>query len=95
MACRVAQGDFLNEVGSGVGQWVQQQADVLGGVVQKAGDSIKSGKIVSTVQRTCGSAAVCSRPVCMGGCVCGVCTVGCVLLCCRRQSVLPPRNKRL
>lgn len=43
-----AQGDFLNEVGSGVGQWVQQQADVLGGVVQKAGDSIKSGKIVST-----------------------------------------------
>jgi hypothetical protein len=53
------QGDLLNEVGSGVGQWVQQQAeelsklqqgaaDVLGGVVQKAGDSIKSGKLVST-----------------------------------------------
>lgn len=52
------QGDLLNEVGSGVGQWVQQQAeelsklqqgaaDVLGGVVQKAGDSIKSGKLVS------------------------------------------------
>jgi hypothetical protein len=57
------QGDLLNEVGSGVGQWVQQQAeelsklqqgaaDVLGGVVQKAGDSIKSGKIVSTA-RSC------------------------------------------
>lgn len=52
------QGDLLNEVGSGVGQWVQQQAEelsklqqgaaeVLGGVVHKAEESIKAGRLVS------------------------------------------------
>lgn len=54
----LCQGDLLNDVGSGVGQWVQQQAEelsklqqgaaeVLGGVVHKAEESIKAGRLVS------------------------------------------------
>jgi hypothetical protein len=58
------QGDLLNEVGSGVGQWANElskaaagAAEVLGGLVQKTAENIKDGKLVSTAGRHCSHCA--------------------------------------
>lgn len=65
------QGDLLNEVGNGVGQWANElskaaagAAEVLGGVVQKAGENIKDGKLVSTAGSHCNRSPAAGAPCC-------------------------------
>lgn len=60
----------MNDVGNGVGQWAEElsktaagAAEVLGGVVQKAGETIKAGKLVSTAGHShCAAAAAVTNP---------------------------------
>jgi hypothetical protein len=69
------QGDFLSDVGSGVGSVAAElgrvqagAGELLQGVAQKAGDAIQSGKLVSLPCLL--SAAACLLCVCVCACVC-------------------------
>lgn len=89
------QGDLLNEVGNGVGQWANElskaaagAAEVLGGVVQKAGENIKDGKLVST------AGSHCNRSPAAGAPAVAACGFLCQQCCITSQSLQPTHFQR-